>query len=171
MIKGKKGDVGNFLIVLIIIFFLAVSFIISSLAVNKMNEAITKTEINSTDASAVITSSMTEMTEDSVPNAFIIIFALLIIGLIVSSFLIRVHPIWIFIYIIVLAMTIFLGVYLGNIYQDITEVEALSSVASHHTSANWIMEHITLVVLGFGALSMVIVFSKIITPGGYSNIG
>ena len=51
-------------------------------------------------------------------------------------------------------------------YGDLIATDALSDIASDQSMITWFMENIVLVTLAMGALSMIIVFSKIFgTPG------
>lgn len=167
MLKGKKADATMIILILIIIFYLVVSFLVVNFVGIKFTEVMETTALNETDASPKIIDAMETITSKTIDNGFLLIFAFLIIGIIISSFLIRIHPVWLFLYIIFLGMGILLAVFLGNAYQDITEHGVFAEAVTNMPKTMWVMQHIVKIILGAGALSMIVIFSKIFRPGGY----
>jgi hypothetical protein len=167
MLRGKRGDATEIIMFLVIIFFLAVSFITVIYVLTRFKDVIVETPLNNSDASGQITDSIDTITTTTVQRGFVAMFAILIIGIMVFSFSVRVHPIFLFLYIIFLSVGILTAVFLSNIYKTFMEVDILASIASQQTMMTWIMQHIVLIMLGVGALSMVVLFSKIYGTGGY----
>jgi len=170
MVKRKKGDVTAPLLMIIILFTLAVCWIVLSLLGYQFKDIIETTALNNSLAAPTITSGMDVLLTSSIPNGFIILFAFLIIGIIVSSFLIRIHPVFLFLYIIFAGLTLFVGVFLGNAYQKISEVEAFADIISTQTIPIWIMQNNLKIMLAVAALSMIIIFSKIVSKGGTDRL-
>lgn len=166
--KNKRGDVTDALVVLIILFFLAVSFITVLIVNNKLAEIIDDNEqFNSTAAAPAISSAFNTINTVTVQRGFVIFFGLLVVGVIGSSFLVRVHPAFLFIYIIVGSFTIFVAVFLANIYDDMIDNPTIALVADGQPMINWIMAHLVKITLAISIISMIIVFSKIFgQPGG-----
>jgi len=167
MLKGKKGDASIIIFMLIIIFFIAVSFLVVNYVGAELIEIMDTTILNSTEAAPAISDAMETITTSTIDNGVLIIFVFLIIGIIISSFMIRVHVVWLFLYIIFLAVGIFLAVFLGNAYQDISERTIFAAAVANMPITIWIMQNIVRIMLGVGALSMVVVFSKVFGRGGY----
>lgn len=166
MIKGKKADASAIILILIIIFFIAVSFLVVNYVGIEFIWIMENTVLNETAATATIAEGMRTVTTKTIDNGFLLIFAFLIIGIIVSSFLIRIHPVWLFIYIIFLAAGIFLAVLLGNTYQKLIAVNSLAVAVANIPKTVWIMQNIVKVILATGALSMIVIFSKMFGQGG-----
>ncbi len=82
--------------------------------------------------------------------------------------MVRVHPVFLFIYIITLIVAIFVAMYLGNAYELVVSNGQLATIADNYAMMTWVMEHITLILLGVGALSMIIIFGKV--GGGGSSV-
>lgn len=162
----KKADPTDIIFFLIVMFFLAISFVVVLYANSKIKEVIDTTVLNETDAYPSITSSFNTINTLTVQRGFTLVFGLLVIAILVSSFMIKVHPIFIFIYIITLAVAIFVGVYLGNVYEEIVAVEEFTALAANYAMMTWVMQNVVKILLGVGALSMVIIFSKIAGGGG-----
>jgi len=167
--KGKRGDVTDVIVFMIITVFLAVSFITVIFVNNEIKGVITGTELNDTSASKEITDSFTSVNEKTVQRGFAIFIGLLIVGIIISSFLVKIHPTFLFLYIIILAFTIFLSVFTANMYDKFTDVPEINAISQDQPMINFFMENLVEIVLAVGAISMIIVFSKIFgSPGGAS---
>ena len=164
----KKGDPTDIFLFLVIIFFIAISFVVVLFANNKIQGIISTTALNQSDAYESINASFTNINQFVVQRGFTLFFAVLIIGILVSSFLIRVHPIFIFIYIITLLASILTSVYLANAYAMVVANGQLASLASSFGTITWVMEHITKILLAVGAMSMIIIFGKM---GGGDTTG
>ena len=169
---NKRGDVTDYITFLIIIFFLAVSLLVAAFVNNVMKEVITGTDINNTDVAEEAVNQIDNIIENTTDNGFTVIFAFLIIGMLVSSFLVRVHPVFIFLYIIFLAVSIFVAIPLANTYQLLVNNPAFASVGQYQIKTTWFLEHITKILLGVGAMTMIVTFGKLLgrNPSGGGDI-
>lgn len=163
--KGKKGDASEIIYFIIILFFLAVSFTVALYANSKISDVISTTALNESSAAPTIISAFNYVNETVVQRGYIIMFAMLILGLLISSFLVRVHPIFIFIYIITLAFAVFLGVYLANIYETLIGIPEFAGLAANQTMITYVMQHAVKILIATWALSMIILFGKIFMSG------
>lgn len=168
--KNKKGDISDIFVFLIILFFLAISFIVGIFVNDKILDVITDTKLNESSASLTIISAFETMNSYTIQRAYVLIAGLLMIGMLVSAFLIRIHPAFIFIYIISLAFAILISVYLGNMYSELVETDVLSEIATSQPMITYFMQHIVIILLSVGALSMIIIFSKIFSQPGRVDI-
>ena len=162
----KKGDPTDITLLLIMLFFLAVSFVVVIFVNTKIQDVITETPLNDTSTSSSIVSAFENVNTYTVQRGFVLFFSLLVIAILASSFLIRVHPIFIFIYIFTLAFAIFIAVFLANTYEAVATNAAFASLTSSTTMITWIMQHIIEIMVAVGALSMIIIFGKVIGGGG-----
>ena len=161
MLRKRKGDPTDILLFLIIVFFLAVSLSVALFANSKIAEVIDTTVLNESEAYQSIHNSFTTINEHTAQQGFTLFFGILIIGIIVSSFLVRVHPVFIFIYIIVLGVTILTSVYLANAYAMMVANGQLAEIAANYGMMTFIMRNIVKILLAVGALSMIVIFGKI----------
>jgi len=169
----KKGDPTDIFLFLVIIFFIAISFVVVIFTNTKIHEMISTTALNESDAYASIDASFTNINDFVIQRGFTLFFAVLIIGILVSSFLVRVHPIFIFIYIITLLASILTSVYLANAYAMVVSNGQLALLADKFGTITWVMKHITKILLAVGAMSMIIIFGKIgggDTTGSHSDL-
>ncbi len=101
-----------------------------------------------------------------IQRGFFFVFMGLIIGTMISSFFIDSHPIFVFLYIIFLAVSIMLSVYLGNAYENLTELTVFADISTTQTLINFVMNNIVVIMVAVGSLSIIIVFAKFSTGGG-----
>ena len=170
--QKRKGDASAIVTFLIVVFFLAVSFIVVGFANEKIKEVVDTTVLNSTSVADDVSTQLGNITEKTINNGFAAIVAFLIIGMMISSMMVKVHPVFLFLYIIVTAIAIFVAMPLANAYEEVIANPTFADVAAHQTMITWIMQHLVLVILGTAALSMIILFSKLgrNSVGGGSDI-
>lgn len=159
--KNKKGDVSDGITFIIILFFLAVSLLAAAFVNDKLKDVVQNTVLNESAASGDIISGLNRITTSGVQNGFTMIFAVLIIGMMLSSFMTRVHPAWLFLYVIFLAFAVVLTVPLANTYTALADTDALSSVADQQTKITWVMKHSIAILIGTVGLSLIVLFAKL----------
>ena len=164
---NRKGDPTDYLLVLIIFFYLAVSLVVALYANGILQNVISTTVLNQSAAYESINESFTTINEFTVQRTFTIMFGILIMGIMLSSFLIRVHPVFLFLYIIFLAVAIFVSIYLANTYETLVSNPLFAQISANYATMTWVMEHVATILLATGALSMIIIFGKI----GQDNTG
>ena len=165
----KKADVTDMVVVMLIMFFLAFSFIVVIFVNNQLYEIITTTALNESSVASGIASSFNTVNTIVVQRGYVLFMSILIIGVVGSAFLVRIHPAFIFLYIIVLSFTIFVSIFLGNAYDKFTDITELGAVAATQPMINFFMQNAVIVVLAVGALSMLVVFSKVFPAAGEAN--
>jgi hypothetical protein len=160
MLKGKKADFTDPILIVIILFFLAVSLVTSAFVVTKLKLVIQNTPLNDTEQAADIIASMDTLVNYSTQNAYMFIFAFLVIGTIVSSFMVKVHPVWFFLYILFGGLGVLLAVFLSNTYNAFINAGAILSVAAQQTKINYVMQHSVEIMIGVVALGAIVMFSR-----------
>lgn len=158
--KQKKGDAVDMLIIVISIFFLSIIFLTYWYFTTTTATALASTQINNSDTRAGI-ESLNMLGTSGAANGFVMIFGALILGLVLSSFFIDQHPVFLGIYIVMLIITILMAVLLGNAYAQITSQEPFLSGATAQPVIDIVMRNIVRIALGVGVLSMIIVFAKL----------
>jgi hypothetical protein len=168
-ITRKKGDPTDALMFLIILFFVAVSLVITLYANSIIRDVISTTALNQSTAFSQIDSAFNVVQTLTVQRGFVLFYGLLILGIIISSFMVRVNPIFIFIYIIILLVAIFTSIYLANVYAMLVATPAFADLATDYTMITWVMQNVVKILLAVGALSMIIIFGKIGQGGSSSD--
>jgi hypothetical protein len=169
---GRKGDASDIVMFAIIMFFLAVSFIIVIFVNSKLTDVITDTQLSNSSAAPSIISSFNNVNDNVVQRGYVIIFALMLIFMMVSAMMVRVHPIFFFIYIITLAVTILLTVYTSNLYYSLINTEQLADIAANQTMITFFMKNSVIITIAVAALSMIVLFGKFFSApfGGTQDV-
>ncbi len=162
---NKKGDVTDMLIFIVVVFILAVGLFIFAFVVPQITDGLNDAGLNSSTEGAFAINSLSDFGTITIQRGFLLLFAGLIISTMVTSFFARTHPLFLFLYILILGITVFLGIYLGNAYQQLTDTAIFVDTAASQGLINIVMNNIITIVIAVGALSMIIVFAKFSTGG------
>lgn len=165
MIRNKKADVTDMLIFLIVLFILVIGLFTLAFIVPEITSGLNAAGLNSSSEGAGAITSLSNFGTITIQRGFFFLFVGLIISTMVTSFFARTHPIFLFLYISVLGVTVFLSVYLGRAYQQFTEISVFAETLSTQGLMNIVMSNIITIVIAVGAMSMIIVFSKFTTGG------
>ncbi len=158
--KDKKGDVTDMVILLITIFVMAVGFFVLAFVIPSITNGLEATALNDSIEGSDAINQLESFGTVGIQRGFFFLFIGLIISTLITSFLVRVHPIFLFLYIIFLIIAVFLGTYLGNAYEQLSQNPAFASILASQTLINVVMNNIITILIGVGALSMIIVFAK-----------
>lgn len=165
----KKGDILDIIIFLVTLIILSIGFFTFAYIVPNITDGFNNAGLNNSVQGINAIDHLESFGVVGIQRGFFFIFVGLIMGIMVSSFFIRTHPIFIFLYIFMLAIAVILSVYLGNIYETFTANPLFAERLADQTWINLIMNNIVKIILGIGALSIVIIFSKYTIFGGSGN--
>jgi len=164
--KNKKGDILDIMVLLITLTVFAIVFFVFAYVVPQLTDGLSTAGLNNSAEGIDAIETLETFGVSGLQNGFFLIFSGLVMGIMVSSFFIRTHPIFIFLYIILLGLSIVLSVYMGNIYETLTENPIFAETLASQTIINIVMNNIVLVILGIGALSLIVIFAKYSFIGG-----
>lgn len=171
MLKYKKGDLPDMLIFLITVFIFAVGLLIFAFVIPQISLGLEVAGMNSTSEGQSAIDELTILGVEGMQRGFLFLFVGFIMGLMISSFLIRTHPIFIFLYILFLGLTVFLGTYVGNAFEQVTTSDALAGTLATQGFISIVMQNIVIITLAVGALSMIIIFAKFAGFGSRGGSG
>lgn len=160
LLKEKKGDLPDMLVFLVTLWILAIGLFIFAYITPTITNALGDAGLNSSVEGTNAINSLSDIGTVTIQRGFFFLFVGLSISVMVTSFLSRTHPIFLFLYILFLATTIVLATYLGNAYQQLVEIPLFAETLQSQTLINLVMDNILIIVLSIGALSFIIVFSK-----------
>lgn len=158
--KNKRGDVSDGIMFVILVFYLAVSFLIVGFTNSKLKQIIQTTVLNSTSTSERVINQFSLIENPGMNKAFVLLFAFLIIQMMVTAYLVRVHPIWMFIYLVTTGIAIFLAAMTANAYSAMIQNVQLAVISAQQPQILWVMKHIVKIVIGAVGLSLIILFAK-----------
>ena len=170
LFQTKKGDLPDMLIFLVSITVLAIGLFVFAFIIPTISTGLGNAGLNDSAEGIVAVNALSDIGTRVIQNGFFLLFVGLIMGTMISSFLARTHPIFLFLYIIFLGITIFLATYLGNFYETFSSAEIFADTLASQTLINFVMNNIVKITLGVGALSMVILFSKFTSGGRRQDI-
>lgn len=156
----KKGDVPDVLILMVTIFILAIGLFTISFAIVGIVDGFREVDMNSTSEAESMLVVMDDLATQTIPKGFFFLFVGLSIGTLVSAFFTKQHPIFMALYIFFLILTVFIGIYLANAYDDVTNLATFAGFADTQGMINVVMRNIIKIVIGVGILSMIIIFGK-----------
>ena len=160
LIKGKKGDITDPLIFLVTIFVFAVILSVIIFLVPQIFGGLEDAGLNNTAEARSSIETMKSFGSTTLQNGFFLLVIGLIMATLISSFLVDRHPIFLFLYILILGITVFVGVYLANAYDTLRNTDALSGVLATQGLMNSVMDNLIVIIIGMGVLSIVITFSR-----------
>lgn len=169
-VRNKRGDVTDIMIFLILTFVFAVVIFIFAFIIPEIAQGLGTAGMNNTAEGASGIEELERFGTITLQRGFFLLAMGLMISTLITSFLVRTHPIFIFLYIFMLGLTIFVGTYLGNAYDDLRNTPLLSDTLASQTLINLIMENLITIILAVGALSMIIIFAKF-SSGGRATQG
>lgn len=117
MRKKRKGQIQQVAFFLVLIFSIMLTLLVAKIIMNKFDEALVEGDLHTTESQQAMNDMQTAF--PTFDNAILLALVLLTIGLIITSFLIPSHPIFLVINIIGIFFLCFLGMVLSNLYADI----------------------------------------------------
>ena len=164
MLKGKKGDITDMLALLVTVFVLAVGLFIMAWIIPSITSGLRTANLNNSVEGTSAINTLNDFGINGIQRGFFWLFIGLCISVLISSFYIDTHPVWLFLYIIFLGITVLIGTYLGNTYQSMLSISAFDGFQQGYITL--VMSHIVQIMIGVGAVSFIIIFGKFAFFGG-----
>lgn len=143
---------------MVMLFTVALSMIITVYIINKFNDAVIDSGISTNES----TQAMADMAV--IPKTFdysyIFILIMLTAVLLMTSFMIPSHPVFMVVNIIGVFFLVIVSMAISNVYGEIITTEELSSSASQFTLTNFAMNYLPYICIAAVVLSTIIMFSK-----------
>lgn len=157
---SSKGQVAlDILILVVILFVLAISWVIGNKVLGDLNTDIQASDDLSDEAKAM-SNNVTTQYPSYMDNAFVFFLVLFWVLLLVSSFMIDTHPIFFIASVILLFVTFMVGMVLSNTYEEIRSDSDLASSANDFPKMNWVMDNILLVLIVIGVTTTIALYAK-----------
>ncbi len=158
--QDKRGDVTDMLIFMILIFTFAIILFVFVFVISNITDGLRTGGLNNTDEGSDAIDQLDELGAKGIQRGFFLLFIGFIISTLLTSFLVRTHPVFMFLYIFILGLTIFISTFLGNAYNTLVTNPIFSEELVSQTLFHLVMDNIITILIAVGALSMIIVFSK-----------
>jgi len=169
LLQNKKGSMEDVIFIAIIAAVFAIFILVVAYITPQISDKLRDTDIN--DSAAARTALNYSDTFASRLNVvFLIIFVGLLMGMLVSAFLIDAHPIFIPIFIIFLGFAVVAGVIMSNVYEAFSEDTEFAATAAQNTFVSAILGNYVLIIIVIGVLSMILTFGKSRLFGGRERL-
>lgn len=159
--KGIMDTIVMIVIMLVVVITLIVSVFIASQIQTALQPALSSDNVSQTAFNKGVNTAV-----GFGDWIFMVVFVVLIMGLIITSFMFYAHPIFAVLFIILSIGVIILAVIAANVYSDLTSRSAFTSTMTHFPMSDWIMKHLPLLMCGIVMLGVVIIYAKGASGGG-----
>ncbi len=159
-LKSKKGDLPDMLIFLVTIFVFAIGLLVLAFVVPSIADGLSDAGLNESSGGYDAIDELSELGANGLQKGFFFLFVGFIMSTMITAFLTRTHPIFLFMYIFFLGVTLFLGGYLGNAFEQFASSPVLVDTLGSQGLISVVMQNIVIITLITGALSIIIVFAK-----------
>ena len=170
-LKSKKGDLPDMLIFLATLFILAIGLLVLAFVIPSITDGLSEAGLNESQGGYDAINELNEFGINGIQKGYFFLMVGLIMSTMITSFLTRTHPIFLFMYIFFLGITLFLGAYLGNAFEQFATSPVLVDTLGSQGYISIVMQNIVLITLVTGALSMIIIFAKFSGFGGSKSGG
>ena len=149
----------DILMIGVILVFFGVVVLVGSKVMSEVNSQLQNLDIIPTDSKEV-SQRMTDYYPGIIDNSFLMLTVGLGIITLILAAMVRIHPIFIPIFLIFFIFLIFLSGVFSNIYQKMAENSEFASIASDLTMTTHILTYLPIIVGIFGTLLMIIMYKN-----------
>lgn len=154
---GKKGQLlSDIFIFLIVIFAFGIITILSAKILHEY-QLNTNTTFGSAANNATIAGRNTVASMDGI---FAFIIGAMFVVSIITAFLLRSHPIFFIVSLIVLVIVILLSAIFSNIFTQISQTNDLVNETATYTIIPGVLDKLPLFILIFGAITIIVLYAK-----------
>lgn len=160
LLKNKRGTMEDVIFIAIIAAVFAIFILVMAYITPQISDKLRGTEINNS-AAARTALDYSDTFAARLNSVFLIVFVGLIMGMLVSAFLIEAHPIFIPIFIFFLGFAVVAGVVMSNVYESFSDSTEFAATAAQNTYVTAILDNYVLIIIVVGVLSMILTFGKL----------
>lgn len=171
LLKNKKGDATTAITFSFWMFVLAVSIMALMFAMVQVLPLLADSILGDDPATLSAINDVIVYHTIALPSTYFILFFGLLAGVLISSFFVRTHLVFIVIYILAGLISLIVAVVLGNAWGDLTSIDTFSDLINTYSLLgvmDLMINNIVIIILSVFILSIIIIFAK---PGGGSLQG
>jgi len=159
--SGKRGNaVVDTLLIVVVLFAFALVIILFYPAYSDLNAAIQNQSDLSNETKQVVDDYNT-LYPTLWDNMFLTVWVLLILGLIVSVFLLDTYPAFMFFSVVGLIGVFVVSAFLANIFDDVISTTGISASAAQFPFTTWVMTHLMELSIAVSFLALVALYVKL----------
>jgi len=160
ILKDKRGDFTGVLYLIVMISAFAFFLLIVGYISTEISGELKAKFNSSTEEVNTAFDTTTNVARNTLSALWYIMFAGLLLGLLVTSWYMPTHPVFVPIFIILLVINIIVGVALSNAYEKLYGITTLADIASTQTSIEFMMCNLPYLALIVGAIGLIVTFAK-----------
>lgn len=159
----RKGQLFDIIIWLIIIFVMFIFFVGFKYGFNILTNTVVgiNQPVGNTNVTTIGTNTFGQVNTglDSLKWLALVITISMILSIMISNFLIKAHPVFFIVYILIVVIAVVLSVYLSNAYETIlTSGNVLAPTLQSYTGMNYIMLHLPIWTTIVGIMGAIFLF-------------
>lgn len=162
---NRKGQISDILFVMVTLTSIFITLLIAAFIYNQINVGFSDSGLESNVSATAFDAFGVAF--GIFDKSFIFITIVLIIALLVSSFAIPAHPIFLVINIVGFLVLIFLGAVLSNLSYDIAQQDGLDTTVTTLPISAYIVSKLPWIGAIMVLLSSIVMYSKVRAEGGY----
>ena len=164
-LRRKKGQIQQIAFFLILVFSLVFILLISKYILTEFDDALEEDNLHTTESRQALNDM--DVAFPTFDNAILFVLVLLSIGLIITSFFIPTHPVFLVINVFGIFFLAFMGMLLSNMYKDMIDAsEELASVYSTFPKLNFVMNQLPWIACILVFIVTIVQYSKFKEEGG-----
>lgn len=157
--SGKKGSIQDLILIGAVLLFFAFVVLISFKILDEFEAQVgTMTDIPTEALES--TALMKSYYPGIIDNAFLFLLVVLSVGALILAALVRIHPIFIPLFILAWVFITFLAGIMSNIYQEVASQTELIALANQLTFITSIMTFLPIIILVIGGALMVVQYKQ-----------
>lgn len=158
-LRNKKGSIEDLVFIFVSLFTIAVVILIIFKVSNSLNtEFQASNKINTRGKAAY--NSINNLYPGVVDNSMLFLVIGLCITALMFAMMVRVHPVFFILYIIILAILIFVSAAFSNVYQQMAAQTDLASEAAQLTFTTNILTYLPFLIGVFGFLLAIVMYKS-----------
>lgn len=161
MERNKKGQFIEGIVFTVVLTLFAIVFVIYGFIVPNIATALNNTGNFNNNYTQMAIAEYYDSGTTQLNFAFMILFGGLVLVQLFSSFLVRYHPIFLVIYMFMAFLNGFIAIYMGNMFDQFSQISTFSSVFQQQTALSWVMGHLLTVSIIVDVLTMIVIFAKV----------
>lgn len=166
--EKRKGDIVGIIFFIVMMLVVAITFLVFSYIFGATTSAFRGTVLNNDTQTNNAINYMADYGGQSLQKIYVFLFFGLLLATMVSAFLVRTHPVFLVIYILLFFINIFIAIFANNAYSAMN-TGVLASYYASNTMITTIMENIVRITVVANGLSLLLLFGRLFT--GQKEVG
>lgn len=163
---SKKGQISDITFVMVSLTSIFITLLVAAYIYNQIDIGFSDSGIETTESAKAYDDF--EVAFGIFDTSFIFITIVLIVALLISSFAIPAHPVFLVINIFGFLVLIFIGAIMSNLAYDVSIQEGINTSTSYFPASAYVVSKLPWIGAIMVLLSSIIMYSKVRSEGGYS---